>query len=302
MKLVAAVVVVAGLAGIVHADEPLDRPEGFELDREVPPPGQAEFSFDGGREIEGWALSAQLGFLDRPMRLHTVNVKIFPVEQRETLALGGAYRLGNALLVDARLPFAHQTGDRLMRLGDQRPLDATVIGDLNIGARIRLVEREHFATYARGQLVLPTGNDFDFAGEARYMFAWMLIGRWTLPRNIVLASTLGVRFRAREVIVADRIVGDELFGAIGASIPLPAIRGLYCDANDVRLTAELAGVLGSEVDSRLGASPAEARAGVITRIRPWLAIAARVGKGIDDHIGAPRFRAMVEVVYAGGAR
>ena len=32
-----------------------------------------------------------------------------------------------------------------------------------------------------------------------------------------------------------------------------------------------------------------------------LAIAGRIGKGIDNHIGAPRSRAMVEVVYIGSA-
>ena len=302
MKLVAAVVVLGGLVAVAHADEPLDRPEGFELDREVPPPGQADFSFDGGKEIKGWALSLQLGFLDRPMRLHTTQVKIFPVEQRETLALGGVIQAGNAVIVDARLPFAHQSGDRYMGLGDRSPLQPTVVGDLTVGARLRVVERESYATYVRGTLTLPTGADFDFAGESRYMFAWMLIGRWTLPRNIVIAGTAGVRFRAREVQVADRIVGDELFSGVGVSMPLPAIQGLYCDANDVRVTGELVGVLGSDVGGKLGASPAEARFGVISRIRPWLAIAARVGKGIDDHIGAPRFRAMLELVYEGGAR
>ncbi|HEX5060623.1 MAG TPA: hypothetical protein VFV99_14745, partial [Kofleriaceae bacterium] len=268
----------------------------------VPPPGQAEFSFDGGREIKGWAVSAGLGFLDRPMRLHTTQIKIFPVEQRETLALGGVYQVGNALIVDARMPFAHQTGDRLMGLGDRTPLQATVVGDLTLGARLRVMERETFATYVRGNLTLPTGADFDFAGESRYMFAWMLIGRWTLPGDVVIAGNGGVRFRPREVVVADRLIGDELFGNLGVSVPLPAIHGLYCDENEVRLTGELVGVLGSDVGGKAGASPAEVRVGMTERIRPWLAIAARVGKGIDDHIGAPRFRAMVELVYQGGAR
>jgi hypothetical protein len=34
-------------------------------------------------------------------------------------------------------------------------------------------------------------------------------------------------------------------------------------------------------------------------IRSWLSIAGRVGKGIDDEIGAPRFRGMIELVYRG---
>jgi hypothetical protein len=300
MKLVAAAMVFA-LASVAYADEPLDRPEAFEPDREAPPPGQAEFSFDGGAPVDGWALSAQLGYLDRPFRLHTVRVKIFPVNRRETLALGGALALGPAILIDARMPLAHQSGDRYQGLGDDRPLDANVIGDLGLGGRLRLVQRDLYSAFVRLHLTLPTGNDFDFAGEASFTAAWMLIGRLTLPERIVVAGTAGVRFRGREVIVADRLLGDELFAAVGASFQLPAIQGLYCDENEVRVTAELHGVLGNDVGDREGASPAEARVGAVAKIRPWLAVAVRLGKGIGDQIGAPRLRGMIEVAYIGGA-
>jgi hypothetical protein len=285
------------LCGVARAGEPVDRPEAFELDRETPPPGQAEFSFDGGAPIGRWAASVQLGYVDRPMRLHTTQVKIFPVNRRQTLALGGALRVGPAIIVDARMPLSHQSGDRFNMLGDERPLDHWVLGDLGVGARLRLVDRDSYAAFVRGHVTFGTGDDFDFAGEARFTAAWMLIGRFTLPYSIVLASTAGVRFRGAEVIVADRLLGDELFAGVGASYQLPAIRGLYCDANQVRITGELVGVLGNDVAGKRGPSPAEARIGVISKIRSWFAVAARVGKGIDDHIGAPRFRALVEVVY-----
>ncbi|HEY5944569.1 MAG TPA: hypothetical protein VIV40_03720 [Kofleriaceae bacterium] len=304
MKLVAVagVLVGVGLSGVAHADDPLARPEAFDVDREAPPPGQAEFSFDGGGSVAGWAVGAQLGYLDRPLRLHTTQIKIFPVHRRETLALGGAYMLTPAFLVDVRMPFSHQSGDRLIDLGDQRPLDPWVAGDLGIGMRLRLADRDAFSIFVRANLTFGTGNDYQFAGESRYTAAWSLIGRFRLPEHIVLAGSLGVRFRGEEVIVADRVLSDELVGALGASYQLPAIRGLYCDANEVRLTVELHGVLGNDVGDFEGASPAEARVGVVSRIRPWLAVAARLGKGIDDHIGAPTLRGMLEVVYVGGAR
>jgi hypothetical protein len=291
--------IVALLAGVAHADGPTQRPEAFEVDRDAPPPGQAEFSFDGGAPVEGWALSAQLGFLDRPMRLHTVKEKVFPVEQRETLALGGALALGPSVGVDARVPIAPPTGDGEEGLGGDRPLDRWVAGDLAVGLRLRIMHRERYAAFVRGQATFGTGNDYEFAGEARFTAAWMLVGRVMLPQGIVVAATGGVRFRRKEVEVADRLLGDELFAAVGASYALPAIRGLYCDANHVRITGELVGVLGNDVADRRGASPAEARVGVVTDIRPWLAVAVRAGKGIDDQIGAPRFRAMIEVVYRG---
>lgn len=308
---------VCGHGAVVRADQPVERPEAFEVDREAPPPGQAEFSFDGGGRvgrtdepdpttsggigIGGWAVSAQLGFLDRPMRLHTVRVKIFPVEQRETLALGGALAIGSSFIADVRLPMSHQTGDRYMMLGDDRPLDAWVLHDIGFGARLRLAQRDLFSVFVRGQLTFGTGNDYQFAGESRYTASWSLIGRVTPIEPLVLAVNAGVRFRGEEVIVADRLLGDELFAALGASYQLPAIEGLYCDANQVRVTGEILGVLGNDVGDYEGASPAEVRFGLVSRIRPWLAVAGRVGKGIDDQIGAPRLRAMLELVYVGGA-
>jgi hypothetical protein len=290
---------IAGLAAPAAADAPVDRPEAFEVDREQPPPGQAELGFDSGAPVGAWAASVQLGYLDRPFRLHTTQIKTFPVERRETLALGGAVTLGTRLVVDARLPLAHQVGDRMQGLGDERPLDRWVLGDLGLGARVRLSSNQRGSVFVRGALTLGTGDDHDFAGEAHFTMAWMLIGRLMLPHGIVVAATGGVRFRTSEVIVADRLLSDELFGAVGATYELPGLRGLWCPENLVRLTGELLGVLGNNVGDQLGPSPAEVRVGMISEIRPWLAVAGRLGKGLDDHIGAPRLRAMLEVVYRG---
>ena len=305
----AAAAVVAALAGslalaagVAHADDPAVRPTGFEADREAPPPGRAEFSFDGGGPVTGWAASAQVSYLVAPFNLHTSRIEVFPVRQRQTLALGGALAIGPAIVVDARFPMAHQTGDRVQGLGDDKPLDRWVFGDLGLGARLRLVERERFGAFVRGQVTFGTGNDFELAGEARFTAAWMLIGRFMPTERITIAGTAGVRFRGREVVVADRLLGDELFGGVGASVQLPAVRGLYCDANNVRLTAEVVGALGNDVGDKRGPSPVEGKLGVISRIRPWWAVAARVSTGLDDQIGAARFRALLELVYVGGAR
>lgn len=293
-------VLLVATVAIAGADTPAEHAGAFEVDREVPPPGQAELSFDGGAPLLGpWAASVQLGYLDRPFRLHTTEVKIFPIEHRQTLALGGAVALSERALVDVRLPLAHQVGDRMRGLGDDRPLDRWVIGDVTVGARVRLSTRDGASVFVRGVITVPTGDDYDYAGEARYTAAWMLIARFTLPAGFVVAGTAGVRFRGREVIVADRMLSDELFGGVGVTYALPAIRGLYCDANRVRLTGELVGVLGNDVGDRAGASPVEGRIGVISQIRPWLAVAVRAGKGIGDQVGSPRFRGFVELVFTG---
>lgn len=307
MKLGAAVAVLAALGaarlgGVAHADAPIDRPTGFEVDREAPPSGQAELSFDGGGPVAGWAVGAQVGYLNQPFNLHTSRLEVVPVRHRQTLALGGALAIGPAIIVDARLPMSHQTGDRMQGLGDDRPLDAWVLGDLGVGARLRLAQREHYAAFVRGQLTFGTGDDFELAGDVNFSAAWMLIGRATPVAGLVIAGTAGVRFRGAEVIVADRLLGDELFGALGATYQLPAIPGLYCDANQVRVTGELVGALGNDVADKRGPSPLEGKIGLISRIRPWWAVAARVSTGLNDQIGAARLRAMLELVYVGGAR
>ncbi|NVB85305.1 MAG: hypothetical protein HOV81_43480 [Kofleriaceae bacterium] len=299
MKRLAAVLALA--ASPAFAEQPSGRPEAVQLDRDAPPPGQVELGFDGGAPIQTWALSAQLGFLDRPMRLHTTEIEVFPVEQRETLALGAAIALGTSAIADIRMPFSHQSGDRWQGLGDERALDAWVLGDLALGARLRIAQRAGASIFARAQLTLPTGDDHDFAGDARYSVAWNLIGRFSLPGGLVIAATAGVRFRGREVQLADRLVGDELTGAIGATYEIPAIPGLWCPANRVRATAEVDGVLGNDVAGERGPSPLEGRIGLVGKIRPWLAVGVRIGKGLDDQIGAPRFRGLLEVAFEPGA-
>jgi len=293
-----ALLLVVALTPAAGAEAPVDRPEAFQVERDAPPPGQAELSFDGGAPVAPWAASVQLGYLDRPFELHTSQRQNYPVERRETIAFGGALSLGSSIVVDMRIPLSHQVGDRMQGLGDDRPLDRWVPGDLGLGVRLHVADREPVDVFVRGAATLGTGDDHDYAGEARYTLAWALIGRFTLPHRIVIAGTAGVRFRGAEVVVADRLLGDELTGGLGATVQLPAIRGLYCDANELRATAEVVGVLGNDVGGERGPSPLELRLGLVSRIRPYLAVAARVGRGLDDQIGAPRFRGMLEIVYS----
>jgi hypothetical protein len=172
-----------------------------------------------------------------------------------------------------------------------------VPGDLRFGGRIRLVAGPRVATFVRGEVSLPTGDDRDLAGEPSWTLAWNLIGRFTLPAGIAAAVTGGVRFRGAEVLIADRLVGDELFGALGVSVPIPPVRPLWCDAEQVRLSGEVVAILGNDVASQRGPSPAEARIGLVTRPRGGVVIGIRIGTGLGDELGAPRFRGLVELAY-----
>ena len=290
-------VAVAGLAGAARADTPVMRPEAIELDREAPPPGRAEFGFDGGGPVGAWAAEVDLGYLDEPLALRAGPLVRYPVRHRETVALGGAVTVLDSLVLDARLPLAHQVGDSLIALGDQTRAARWVLGDLALGARLRVARSGPVQLFARLAATVPTGDDHAFAGEARWTGSTLLIGRAVLPAGVVVAATGGILVRGAEVQVADRTVGDALAGALGVAVPLPPVAGLWCVPDQLRVTGELAGELGDDVAHRLGAAPLEARFGVIGRPRPELAIAVRAGFGLDDQIGAPRFRATLELAW-----
>jgi len=174
-----------------------------------------------------------------------------------------------------------------------------VPGDLRFGARIRVVRTPRVAAFLRGELTLPTGDDHDFAGEASWAGAWSLIGRFALPHGLAFAVTGGIRLRGAEVLLADRVVANELFGAAGVVVPLPPVRPLWCDPEYFKLTAELAGILGDELAGRRGPSPLEARLGFVGRPHHDLTVGVRAGVGLVDEIGAPQFRATLEVTYQG---
>ncbi len=170
-------------------------------------------------------------------------------------------------------------------------------GDLTLGARVHVMTRGPVAVFVRGELVLPTGDDYDFAGDASWSAAWFGIARVTLAHGVTLSATGGIRLRGAEVQIADRLEGDELLWAVGATVGVPPVLPLWCEPDQLRASAEIVGVAGDRVNHLRGPSPIEARLGLIGRIRPAYAIAVRAGTHLDDEIGAPAFRATIDLVY-----
>ncbi|TMQ16139.1 MAG: hypothetical protein E6J90_24305 [Deltaproteobacteria bacterium] len=295
--LVCAMVVAAGPA---RADTPRDTPTAIEVDRDAAPGGRVGFGFDGGEPVDAWGASLSLGWLERPIQLPAGTFgggspATLPVRRREALSLGGALAVGDRVVVDAVLRGSHQVGDRLTAAGNPDRLARYVLHDLRLGARIQLAGDRDRSAALRGELTLPSGDDAHFAGDAAWTAAWSLIGRATLPHGIVVAATAGIRLHGAEVAVGDRLVGDELFGALGAAVPLPAIGPLSADR--VTISAELLAALGDHVGDAAGPSPAEARIGALVRALPELTAGVHAGFGLDDQIGAPRFRALVELAW-----
>lgn len=293
MRRLAVTALLAG--GVAHADTPLADPTAIEVDRADAPGGRVELGFDGGAPVDAWRVALTGGWLERPITYDGVH----PVRRRQTLMLGGAVALGS-IVVDARLPLAHQVGDRVPGGGALRA--RYVLGDLRLGARVHVARGAAGAVFVRGDVALPTGDDGDLAGDASWSLAWRLIGRAALPAGVVVAGSAGIRLRGREVLVGDRLVGDELLGNVGVLVPLPPVRPLWCAADQVKLTAELHAVLGDDVGIGTGPSPVEARAGVVTRPTPQLTVGVRAGAGLNDQIGAPRYRLLLELAYQPSAR
>lgn len=291
-----------GPSSVAFADTPLATPAAIEVDREAPPPGRAEFGFDGGAPVEGWTVGIGAGYLARPIALRSDVGESIPVRRRETFSLGAAIGLGDTVVLDARMAMAHQVGDRLVALGDDRALDRWVPGDLRIGGRIRVVRTGPADALVRADLTVPTGDDGDLAGEASWALDWNLIGRFRLPAGIVVAAAGGIRLRGAEVMIADKLVGDELHGSLGVAIPIPPIHPLWCVRDQVKLTAEAVGIIGDQVGDARGPSPAEARLGIVTWPLETLSIGIRVGAGLGDEIGAPAWRGMLELTYHGADR
>lgn len=283
-----------------HADTPRDTPSAIEVDRETAPAGRVGPGFDDGEPVDAWGVSIAAGWIERPIRLAAGTFgggspASDPVRRRQTLSLGGALALGDSVVFDAALRASHQVGDRLRAGGNPDGLARYALHDVRLGARIRVVGDGARAALLRADLTLPSGNDGQFAGDASWTASWGLIGRATLS-GVVVAVHAGIRLHGAEVAVGDRLIGDALFAAAGVRVPLHAL-GLGGLAERVALTGAVLGWLGDDVGGLPGPHPFEARLGAIVRPRPALAIAVHAGLGLDDQIGAPSFRAVLQVAW-----
>lgn len=299
IRRVALVAALAAVPRIARADY---GPEAVELDRDDPPAGRVELGFDSGAPLAegapggwlGWGASLELGLLRRPLVIQTNPGTRVPVSRRETLALGGALAIGERVVLDARLPLAHQSGARLIATGldDDRPLARDVLGDLQIAVRGRVVGSARRAMFVRAFLTLPTGDEANFAGEPNPGGGLALIGRFSLE-DVVFAATAGLHLRRDEVVLGDRVIGNELTYAAGVRVPI---------AFGIAGTVEADGAVGDRQGKMRGPAPLELRAGVYGPAFGGLVIGVRAGIGVIDEIGAPAWRASLTLAWQGERR
>lgn len=273
-----------------------------------------------------WAIRAAIDLLARPIVLRdlaTGAAVTAPVAWRTGLELDVARGLGSRWQVGLAVPVLLQGGDRLRGIGlpgpgGDKPLDRAAFGDARVYGKARLAGdpgARGVAATASLVVVVPTGDDGDFAGEEGPVVEWRIAAGWRGER-VAFTANAGARFRSDEVTLLSpaRPNGDELVYALAAEAALP-----WAPADRGWAIAELDGVLGDAIGPPMsggpmdpmtrggagtrGPSPIEARAGVRARLCEVWSVTVGGGAGLTPaEVGAPAWRAIVSFDWSDAPR
>jgi len=313
---VATVMIVAAVvAGDARAQEDVRQKPAISVERFTPPPGQAAYL--GADDPDTlpcgvWAFGASLSYAARPIVLRDYRSGVLatvPVAWRLGLELGGAVGFGERWQVGAALPVLLQDGDRLRGIGlSEKKLDRAAFGDARVYGKARLAGAPGdlgIAAAASVVVVLPTGDDGDFAGEQGTVVEWRIAGGWRAERWAIAANA-GARFRSEEVVLLSpsRPNGNELIGALAGEVAVPVVGSLIGGDDRVWAIGEVEAVLGDSIGgaSVRGPSPVEARWGVRARVSEGWSVSAGMGAGLTPaEVGSPAWRVMAMATYSSGA-
>jgi hypothetical protein len=295
---IAAAFVAAFAGSPALADDLLEKPTAIEVDRHAPGASSSWLGLDDATVIGlgHWAGRAGFSLASRPITLGPGRA---PVEYRGTLSAAIAWGATETIEIGAMFPLVLQSGERLAALGDPAALQTVAAGDVRVGGKAQLVRGRRVDVAIGFAIGLPSGADDHFAGDASWTADWRgLVGArlgW-----LELAAGAGVRLRGREVALDPmQAIGNELHAALAASM---SISRLTCGYDQVRLIAEIDGVVGDNVGGERGPSPFEARVGARVRLWRGWTIALAGGRGIVDEVGAPAWRALVDVAWTDAPR
>jgi large repetitive protein len=208
-----------------------------------------------------------------------------------TLALG----LWERAEVGLRLPMVlHQTGS-LERIGGSGSPSATVLGDLAVGGKVRLLGPAGwgpgFRLVATLAASFPTGSDTAFAGSGTFaarpgLSAGLEVG------PLSAAFNLGYLVRG-ESKLAGLSVNDQVEGGLAAALAV---------APDLLwVLAEAWGRKGVQGETGESGMPVEIDGGLRLAIAgPWMAQVG-VGTGLSQGYGTPKVRGILALAYAPAA-
>jgi hypothetical protein len=307
---VAGGVVLCALAGAAAAQTPVATRPAFSVERFAPAAGAGTWIGVEPADVVlagRWAVTMSWSLMSRPIVLRDVqtgDLESEPVRLRWTTDVVAARGLGSRYQVGIAAPLAAQWGDRLQGIGlDERALDRVVFGDLRLSGRARIAgapgERGLGAALALGVL-LPTGDDTMFAGEAGWMLSWGVRVGWKGPK-LELTGGAGLRIRTTEVILLSpaRPHGNELTASGGVAVRLDPLGRAFGGTDRAWGIVEVERAIGDAPRAGTrGPSPGEARVGVRAQVHHCWSVAIAGGGGITpDEVGSPAWRFIAQVSF-----
>ena len=214
------------------------------------------------------------------------------VAGRLSAHLTAALGLWERAEIGLRLPVTLQQTGSFEGLGGSGAPKSTVLGDLALAGKVRLLGPGGFepglrlaATLA---LSLPTGSEEDFAGSGTFAVRPGLVAGVELGP---VSTALGVGYLARgRSQLAGLTVDDEIDAGLAASVAV---------APDLLwVMGEVWGRASVQADSSTSTTPVEADVGLRWAIwGPWLAQLG-MGTGLTEGYGTPKLRGILALAYA----
>lgn len=277
-------------AGALHAEE---ANPGVAVDRLQPAVGPASLvAVEGAAVTKPGAVSwaASLGLVHDPITLRqafTGALVTRPVRDQLVADVALEFGIWKRLAVAVAAPIVlYQDGDRLQGTGvDERPLAATVAGDVRVRIKGQLVGdamRPGLHASLLVQVTAPTGGRQDFAATDGATVEPRLVVDARLGR-VTLAASLGARFQKERALFFTRF-GDELTWSAAAAVALVERTRLGLSA-----IVEGAGAVGPSTGTR----PAELRGALRLALARGFVVDAGAGGGLDRDVGAPAWRVFV---------
>jgi hypothetical protein len=273
----AALVVALFAASAAHAQT-----TGVAVDRFVPAIGPASLvGVEGAAVTPPGAVSvaASVDAIGDPIELHTATTGAVVSEPVDYALVGNValeFGIWKRIALAVGVPVVlYQTGDRLQGTGtSERPLQATVAGDIRVRAKASLVENKRIGAAVILQVTAPGGGQSDFAATDGATVEPRLVVDAHLGR-VTLAASIGARFQKERALFTTQF-GDELVwaGALAVAI-IPRLQ----------LIAEAAGGVGPSDGTR----PAELR-GALRGVFGPVTLDLGGGAGVDGDVGAPKYR------------
>ena len=214
---------------------------------------------------------------------------------------GVAYGLWDTLTLHATLPLAMvQSGSDPMGVGVTEAPSSTALGDLRLGARVRLLgglegdEPSRFGLSLDGAVFLPTGSRDAFASDGKVSGEGMVVVEALATESIYVGANAGVTFRPQP---------DSVFADVGSALRLGASAGYRTSGDRLRVGVE-AFTRSYFDDVFAGEATGVETLGVASmRFLDGALIASLgAGPGFSSAPGTPDFRALARIGYAPTAK